>query len=212
MLTKYINIYANVDLTASYGTNRIVHKCDYTKLLTLKDITYSDILNNTDKFYTLIAKTIENLFIGSRELAVSRKTFVDVFMYSQLLVKINVKGSKYIITRGIIMDNNFNILLAIMTRKNILEGIDASNRRLLWQRLIDIKDLIVFVNRSFYTVKRTKSDIVMNFMKNVIMNSMENNIEVRVVDKISCFTVPEVYTTDIGNPISIDIIKEINVV
>jgi hypothetical protein len=190
MLSKYIENVKNIDIDWTRGLWRCLQGVNFNhySFFNCKNENNSD-LQDVLNLFPINNHNFKSI-VADKFITPSNKRIYDLFICSDKLVGINIKGIKSYITRGIITDQNLKIKLSVMIKPECIN-----------QVLFKTEDIIVLVHRDLY-ISKSNQDPLTRIIKNIVNDCIDNGLEVRIVDNIQCFAIPDVYTTEIGNKVN----------
>jgi hypothetical protein len=199
MLSKYIENNFNTDTNYVKGLSTSINRnCNYNYQLFF-DFKSEDNSNLQDVLNLIpINYRCRALLIGNKFINLSNKRIYELFTCSDKLVGVNLKDIKFYIARGIITDTYLKTKLSVM--------IKASNARNNFY--FKTEDIIVLVHKSIYNSKTVQNPVI-KIIKNIVNDCIDNDLEVRIVDDIKCFAVPDVYNTEIGTKVNKNLLESI---
>lgn len=123
-----------------------------------------------------------------------------IFKWYSNLVGISTKTKMYYVGRGIITDIDLTTYLAVMVKYDTLKP-EAT--------YYDKSNIVILAKREVYTSMAPKNDSIFNLIKKIVNDCIDNGIEVRILDKIHCFVVPDVNLSEINKPVDKELVKSI---
>jgi putative N-acetylmannosamine-6-phosphate epimerase len=201
MLAKYVNDCITCDSSYVRGLSRLLVSRDNTfytpsHIETIKPM--ESVRNNG--LFPIVGNCFLN--ISTHFISHTAKRISDIFQCSsERVVGIDAKTRKYYVSRGIVTDMDLTPYLAVMAKDNI-------SINTLYNYIKS--DIVVLVKRESYMSSTPKTDPMFKFIRTVVNDCIDNGLEVRILDEVHCFTVPDTGASEINQPVNKEIIKNIN--